>query len=269
MSATYRARRAQPTYYKVLPADGTAFGGFQWDLPTRLPDGRWIPGAWTVPVRGALEPCANGYHACELADLPGWLDVGPVICVVEFRTAPLRAETKVVGRQARLLLRTAWNADRAAALAADYADYVQPLWDRLYPNDRRPSRAIAAARRKDPGTAAYADAAAAAASAAGANLDPAAAYVAARGAARAAAAAAEAANAAYAHDDAAAAAYAVERAAYCASLAVAAAAGTAALADREPFQAWAVARLAAYLTGPRTAPWEGPPAPPEQTDGAG
>jgi hypothetical protein len=187
-------------------------------------------------VNGELVPCSNGYHVCRRKDLIHWL--GEAIYEVEVRGQRVTDSNKVVVSEARLLRRLdAWNDRTARLFAADCAEMVLPLFERVYPSDSRPRDAIAAARAVARGEI-YVNALACAASAASAAKnaawasdaasDAAAAYT--YAAAYAADAAAAAAAAAYADAAAAAAAYAAATYTYAAAYAADAAADAAAAA---------------------------------------
>lgn len=134
-------------YYKGLNEDGSCFHGGvgSWPLPTRNEDGTWTPGAW-LEVAGEIEACENGLHACRDEQVLGWL--GPALFELEYDSEPEDAGDKCVGRKARLLRRfETWNERTARLFACDCAERVLPIYERDYPNDRRPRAAIETARR--------------------------------------------------------------------------------------------------------------------------
>jgi len=181
------------TMFKVLGKDGLCvYGTGSWSLPTQTPDGTWTPGEWMPPVPGPLVVCRNGYHLCTTGQLTEWLN--EEIYEAEYRGERLDSDNKIVVRESRLLRRfTMWDKRTARLFAADCAEHVLHHFEKLYPNDNRPRKAIEAARGSDRGLpAAWAAAGAAA-------------WAAARNAAGAAAADADAAwNAAWAAAGAAA-----------------------------------------------------------------
>lgn len=131
-----------PTIYKVLAEDGTAChgGSGKWFLPKGERPGKWMP------VIKNIVPCHRGYHLCEgETDLVAWL--GPVIWIAEYRGEQVRDEDKIVVGEARLVSHCGnWNERTAQLFAADCAEDVLHLYERDYPNDDRPRRAIQAAR---------------------------------------------------------------------------------------------------------------------------
>ena len=202
-------------YYKVLAEDGTPHHGGKgkWSLPTA--DG---PGEW-MPQIEKIEPCRSGYHVCREQDLIYWL--GPAIFEVEIRGTTIVHEeagsSKVVAAEARLIRRLdTWNDRTARLFAADCAEAVLPIFEKERPNDDRPRKAIQAARdfaEGRTGAAAWAAARDAARDAAGAAARDAAGDAAGDAARDAARAAAWAAARAAAGDAAWAAARAAARAA--------------------------------------------------------
>jgi hypothetical protein len=121
----------------MLNEDGSPFHGGtgSWSLPH---DGQ--PGDWMPPIEGDLVPCKNGYHLCREGDLLTWL--GPAIFAAEYRGERVDAEDKIVVREARLLRRLNWNERTARLFACDCAERVLPIFEREYPNDKRPRNAI-------------------------------------------------------------------------------------------------------------------------------
>jgi hypothetical protein len=81
--------------YKVLANGRSGFSGLCWPLP----DGS-RPGEW-VHARGALEPYANGVHACSVGRLPQWL--GEEVWVVELGGEVLHADAALVASRGRIL----------------------------------------------------------------------------------------------------------------------------------------------------------------------
>ena len=204
------------TYYKVLAVDGVSpqhGGSGKWFVPKGGRVGKWMPAIKDI------SPCSRGYHFVTLEQLPRW--IGPTLYEVEVRGQIIHESDKSVAEQARLVRRIeTWNNKTLRLYAADCAERVVSLYEKDYPTDTRPRKAIQAARDFANGkiTAEELNAAANAAYAAAC-----------------AATAANAANAAYAAYAAACAAYAAAYAAYAAYVADA--------AERK----WQVERLRYYL----------------------
>ena len=201
------------TLYKVTGANGSACHGGT---------GTWRPNRWRS-VNGELIACQRGLHLVSRNQLIGWL--GPVIWEAEYDGERLDAPDKIVVRRARLIRRLdTWNDRTARLFAADCAEHVLPIFERAYPTDDRPRKAIEAARAYARG-----EISAAARDAAGGAAWAAAGAVA--GAAGAVAGAAWAAAGDAAGD------------------AAGAVAGAAWAAAGDAFQRWAIARLFQYLDG--------------------
>ena len=129
-------------FYKVLNSDGSCFWGGRgkWFLPRGKRPGKWMP-----PIEGTLSACSNGYHVLTLEQLSGWL--GPSIFEVEVKGDGIPQPDKHVYPQARLIRKLdKWN-DRAARIyACDCAEHVLGLFEKGYPADKRPRKAIETAR---------------------------------------------------------------------------------------------------------------------------
>lgn len=135
------------TCYKVLGADGESWfgGGGVWSLPTLNDDGTYTPGDW-MPEIAEVIPCRSGYHYCVgEGELIHWL--GPTIYIVEPGPVVALHENKHVTNAARLIRPVdTWNERTARLFAADCAERVLHLYERSYPNDKRPRAAIDASR---------------------------------------------------------------------------------------------------------------------------
>ena len=216
------------TYYKVLAADGIS--------PQHGGSGKWRIGEWMPAIRD-IQPCKRGYHFVSIEQLPQWL--GPTLYEIEVRGQVIHQADKSVAEQARLIRKVeTWNDKTLRLYAADCAERVLGLYEKQYPKNDRPRKAIQAARDFANGLI-NKDAADAAADAANAAAYTAAnAAYAAKAAAYAADAAADAANA-----DAADAA---SDAAYAANAAYAAAYATGAVAYAAE-KTWQIERLKHYL----------------------
>jgi hypothetical protein len=97
-------------------------------------------------IKGDLVPCENGYHLCRKADLVMWL--GETIYEARSRGSVIEDEDKVVVREARLLRRVdKWDKRTARLFAADCAEHVLHIFERVYTDDHRPRMAIEAVRK--------------------------------------------------------------------------------------------------------------------------
>ena len=135
--------------YKILRPDGScAHGGKgNWHLPSGRRPGRWLP-AIASPVL-----CTRGYHLVPAMHILQWLQAGYVVWEAEGRGARTSSGDKVAYGQARLLRRVGSMDERALRLfAADCAERILPIFERDCPADDRPRRAIEAARGYCAGT---------------------------------------------------------------------------------------------------------------------
>jgi hypothetical protein len=93
----------------LLPGGIGPFSGFPWE------PGANGPGAWHDT--DADPACGRGVHACEVLDLPFWLQ--EELWLVELRGEIVRGRHKVVGAGGRLLGRiAAWDDEARADFAA-------------------------------------------------------------------------------------------------------------------------------------------------------
>ena len=109
--------------------------GFQWPKPR----------TW-VKAEGPLSVCENGIHLCRENDLIHWFN--DEIYEAEYRGAErIDSDDKIVVREARLTkrLRT-WNEKTARLFACDCAERALPIFEKKYPDDKRPRQAIETAR---------------------------------------------------------------------------------------------------------------------------
>ena len=114
--------------------------GWQWPLPNGKPTN------WLAPVEGELESCWNGYHLCREVDLLDW--ASDHLYLAEARGDRINSDNKICVREARLIERVGTIDDVTFRLfAADCAEYALHLFEREYPDDKRPREAIEAARR--------------------------------------------------------------------------------------------------------------------------
>ena len=129
------------TIYKVLASDGTPChgGSGKWFMPKGKRPGKWMPAIKDI------QPCARGYHFVNLEQLPTWL--GPTLYEVEVRGQVIHLADKSVAEQARLIRKVEiWNDKTLRLFAADCAEHVLGIYERVCPKDDRPRKAIQAAR---------------------------------------------------------------------------------------------------------------------------
>lgn len=125
-------------YYKILKSGGIPCNGGNgvWFLPQGDKPGKWMP-----KIEGDLIPCENGYHLCRSQDLRVWFN--EEIYEAEHRGEIVEASGKVVVREARLIRKLeAWNEKTARLFAVKCAKRALKIWDKYYPNDKRPHEAV-------------------------------------------------------------------------------------------------------------------------------
>lgn len=135
-------------YFTVLDEDGTSLHGgctITWSLPTRNDDGTWTPGNWMPRVEGELSLYGDGYKVGTLDQIINWL--GPRIFEVEVGNEIIHDKKKSIVRTCRLLREyTNWNEKSARLFACDCAERVLHIFERVFPGDDRPRKAIETAR---------------------------------------------------------------------------------------------------------------------------
>jgi hypothetical protein len=160
---------------------------------------KWKIGEWQH-VDGEIKACENGLHCSDTPAEAFSYVRGDVLAVVETKGESDQEADKSAWSDMRIAKAYKWTVRDSRELAIYAAELVIDIYEKQYPNDKRPREAIEAAKKvleKD--TKKNRDAADAAADAAYAAADAArAAYAAARAAADAARAAYAAAYAAYA-----------------------------------------------------------------------
>ena len=134
--------------YKVLDAEGCSCNGgdSKWSLPTRNDDGTWTPGEWMPEIDGPLVECENGYHLATLEQLVRWLNARIFVAEVDGELVESIDHEKWVARKVRLVSETAWDERMARLFACDCAEHVLPIYEKDYPKDPRPRKAVETAR---------------------------------------------------------------------------------------------------------------------------
>ncbi len=133
-----QAKITLDTPLKFLDRGGASpFQGVKWKLPTDDAPGEWMRDYKTKPLL-----CQRGWHWCEARHSIEWL--AAECYVVEPRGEIVKGDNKSVSQGARILRRVdAWNETTARLFAADCAEAVVHLCG----DDPRPKAAIDAARR--------------------------------------------------------------------------------------------------------------------------
>lgn len=130
-------------HYKFLDEDNRGeYSGFDFTeyLPKNGKPGKWLPKV------AAIELCVSGYHACKKEHVIEWMNAQ--MFEVELRGDIFEGDEKDVSQQMRFVKKiNKWNDKNAALAACDIAEIVVPIWNKHYPDDKRPQNAIDTARR--------------------------------------------------------------------------------------------------------------------------
>ncbi len=125
-------------YYKFLSVSNVSqYQNF--DYTDYLPkDGK--PGKW-LPKIDRVEICDSGYHAFESKDILSWYNAQ--LYEIEYKGKIVSGEDKVAGHQMRFVRKIdGWNENTARKFACYCAYDILPIYEKYYPNDSRPRKAI-------------------------------------------------------------------------------------------------------------------------------
>ena len=127
-------------YYKFLTEENT--GGYSDFIYPVKPDGstKWLR------CKGYLKMCSNGFHLTTKEHLVSWL--GKHLYEAEYQGRIIEGDNKICCRKIRLVKKVdAWNEKTARLFACDCAEHVLHIFEKQYPNDKRPRIAIEVARK--------------------------------------------------------------------------------------------------------------------------
>ncbi len=152
--------KTKPTYlWKSLKAG----------MKSGADDSAWKIGEWRKEER--IDICNRGFHASELViDAMGYVNA-EVIAKVEVCGTSEKQSDKQCWSEMRIVEAYEWTKEDSVTLAIYAAELVIDIYEKKYPNDKRPREAIEAAKEwlKNPSAAAAAAAEAARAAAAAAE----------------------------------------------------------------------------------------------------
>ena len=121
-------------YWKTIPDDFTSHG-HKWKM------NRWYK------VDGEIECCENGFHCSPtIMDAIGYVTPG-WICLVEVRGDHQDQGDKSAWREMRILKRWKLTDKQWRKIAIYSAELVLPIYEKEYPNDKRPRNATETAKR--------------------------------------------------------------------------------------------------------------------------
>jgi len=96
---------------------------------------------------GELEMCESGFH-CSKEPYDAFSHVqGEILAQVEVRGDHLEQEDKEVWEEIRIVKTWKWQKKDSVALAIYAAEQVIDIYEKEYPDDKRPKEAIKAAKR--------------------------------------------------------------------------------------------------------------------------
>jgi len=154
-------------YYKSIQSNNRGvYSNF--DFTPYLPhDGQ--PGEW-LPKVDCLSICQSGWHYTDEDHIIEWL--GDRIFEVEVRGEDISDDNKYAAQEMRLVRKCeGWNERTARLFACDCAEHVLPIFEKEYPDDKRPRQSIEISRRFANGEATQEEMAAAGAAARAAASD--------------------------------------------------------------------------------------------------
>ena len=130
-------------YYKILVNAKSCHGGSSdWSLPSKGKPGKWMP-----PVEGELKLCERGYHILKAGDIIDWLKADCEIYEVSPKGKVIYRGNKGICRSARLARKLKFDDKIARSFACDCAERVLPIFEKIFPDDKRPRVCIETARK--------------------------------------------------------------------------------------------------------------------------
>lgn len=123
--------------YKVTGPDGESVHGGK---------GKWTLGRWRT-VKGALVPCENGLHLVDADHLAQWVALNAIVWEAEVEGDLIDAGDKHVARKARVTRQVGvLTRELLVEWACDCAERALPIFEKRYPDDQRPRKAIETTR---------------------------------------------------------------------------------------------------------------------------
>ena len=107
---------------------------------------KWEIGKW-YKTDGELSMCENGFH-CSIQPSDAFYYVsGEVLAIVETKGKSIEQLDKQCWEQMRIVKAYGWTKKDSIALAIYSAELVLPNFEKEYPDDDRPRKAIEAAKK--------------------------------------------------------------------------------------------------------------------------
>lgn len=106
---------------------------------------KWKIGEWSKPIKN-LDMCNNGYHCSkEIYQAFSYVQ-GEILCQVECKGKHESESDKEVWETMRIIKAYKWTKKDSVALSIYAAELCIDNFEKVYPNDNRPRKAIEAAK---------------------------------------------------------------------------------------------------------------------------
>lgn len=123
------------TLYKSLKANLKSHGNFTWEV------NKWMH------EDGKIEACKNGFHASKnIIDAMGFVDM-ECLALVEVKGKSDKQTNKEAWSDMRIKKAWKWEKEDSVALSIFAAELVIKMFEKEYPNDKRPREAIESAKK--------------------------------------------------------------------------------------------------------------------------
>ncbi len=119
---------------------------FKKNLKSNHGDIKWKLNKWQTH-KGKLEMCRSGFHCSKKIIDAMQYTSAEIIAQVEVKGKHLKHTDKQVWEQMCIVKTWKWTKDDSVSLAIFTAELVLPNFEKVYPNDKRPKKAIEAAKR--------------------------------------------------------------------------------------------------------------------------
>ena len=128
------------TRYKFLYTNGekikSHYGDFTWEIGKQ----------YSITNGNNLEMCKHGFHCSQyIQEALNWIQ-GDVLAQVEVDGDNIIGETKECWEKMRIIKTWEWTPEISIKLAIYAAEMVLPIYEKEYPGDDRPRKAIEAAK---------------------------------------------------------------------------------------------------------------------------
>ena len=105
----------------------------------------WKIGKW-YSISGDLKICENGFHCSQfIQDAMSWVR-GNCLAQVSVQGSSIVDETKECWESMKIVKTWDWTPEMSVKLGVFAAEQALPIWEKEYPDDNRPRKAIEAAK---------------------------------------------------------------------------------------------------------------------------